>query len=84
MIRPGGAECADDFRDQPQAGDEQAAQSDRQIESFLVARYGVVILMKPPVQPDTWLLWLAPFLVLGLGGGVAWIVVKKAAATDAY
>ena len=57
-------------------------QSDRQIETFLVARYGDVILMKPPVQPDTWLLWLAPLLALGLGGAVAWAVVKKAAATD--
>jgi cytochrome c-type biogenesis protein CcmH len=54
-------------------------QSDRQIEDFLVARYGDFILMKPPVQPDTWLLWLAPFLVLGAGGAVAWVTVKKAA-----
>ena len=44
-----------------------AGQSDQQIEDFLVARYGDVILMKPPVQPDTWLLWLAPFLALGAG-----------------
>ncbi|MBW8708957.1 MAG: cytochrome c-type biogenesis protein CcmH [Alphaproteobacteria bacterium] len=60
-----------------------AGQSDRQIEDFLVARYGNVILMKPPVQPDTWLLWLAPFLALALGGGIAWAVVKKAAARRA-
>jgi cytochrome c-type biogenesis protein CcmH len=60
-----------------------AGQSDRQVEDFLVARYGDVILMRPPVQPDTWLLWLAPFLVLALGGGVAWVVVKKAGATKA-
>jgi cytochrome c-type biogenesis protein CcmH/NrfF len=39
--------------------------------------------MKPPLQPNTWLLWLTPFLVLGAGGGVAWIVVKKAAARRA-
>ena len=39
-------------------------QSDQQIKDFLVARYGDFILMKPPLQPDTWLLWLAPFLVL--------------------
>jgi len=58
-----------------------AGQSDRQIEDFLVARYGDVILMRPPVQPDTWLLWLTPFLVLALGGFVAWTVVKKAGAT---
>ena len=61
----------------------KAGQSDRQIEDFLVARYGDVILMRPPVQPDTWLLWLAPFLVLAVGGTVAWAVVKKASSTEA-
>lgn len=60
-----------------------AGKSDSQIEDFLVARYGDFILMKPPLQPDTWLLWLAPFLVLGAGGMVAWITVKKAAAKEA-
>ena len=58
-------------------------QSDRQIQDFLVARYGDFILMKPPLQPNTWLLWLAPFLVLGAGGAVAWAVVKKAASREA-
>ncbi|OJT96594.1 MAG: hypothetical protein BGN82_06285 [Alphaproteobacteria bacterium 65-7] len=54
--------------------------SDAQIQDYLVARYGDFILMKPPVQPNTWLLWLAPFVVLGAGGAVAWVTVKKAAA----
>lgn len=57
--------------------------SDPQIEDFLVARYGDFILMKPPLQADTWLLWLAPFLVLGLGGAVAMVVVKRAATREA-
>jgi cytochrome c-type biogenesis protein CcmH len=57
--------------------------SDQQILDFLVARYGNAILMKPPVQPDTWLLWLAPFLVLGTGGTVAGLVIKKAASREA-
>ena len=57
--------------------------SDDQIEGFLVARYGDSILMKPPLQSDTWLLWLAPFLVLGAGGAVAAIVIKKAASREA-
>ena len=60
-----------------------AGQSDAQVQDFLVARYGDVILMKPPVQPNTWLLWLAPFLVLGAGGAVAWMAVKKASARSA-
>ena len=57
-----------------------AGKSDQQIEDFLVARYGDFILMKPPLQSNTWLLWLAPFLVLAAGGGVAWLTVKKASA----
>jgi cytochrome c-type biogenesis protein CcmH len=57
--------------------------SDQEIKDFLVARYGDFILMKPPLQSDTWLLWLAPFLVLAAGGAVAWFTVKKAASTGA-
>lgn len=57
--------------------------SDRQIEDFFVARYGDSILMKPPLEPDTWLLWLAPFGVLAIGGTVAWVTIKKAARAKA-
>lgn len=57
--------------------------SDRQIEDFLVERYGDFILMKPPVQANTWLLWLAPFLVLGAAGTVAWVTIKKASRSGA-
>jgi cytochrome c-type biogenesis protein CcmH len=57
--------------------------SDQQIEDFLVARYGDFILMRPPVQPNTLLLWLAPFLVLVLAGGVAAMTIKKAASRRA-
>ena len=62
------------------ASDTPLAQDSR---ARLVARYGDFILMKPPLQSDTWLLWLAPFLVLGVAGSVAWVAVKKAAAREA-
>src|ERR1700760_2786078 len=52
--------------------------SDRQIEDYLVARYGNFILMKPPVEPDTYVLWLAPFVVLIGAAGVAIWVVNRA------
>jgi cytochrome c-type biogenesis protein CcmH len=52
--------------------------TDQQIEDFLVARYGDFILMRPPLQPNTWLLWLAPFLTLGVAGAVAWMTVRRA------
>jgi cytochrome c-type biogenesis protein CcmH len=55
-----------------------AGQSDQQIENYLVSRYGDFILMKPPLEPGTWLLWFGPFAVLLLGGGIAALVVIKA------
>ncbi len=52
-------------------------ESDDQIRRYLVARYGAFILMKPPVEPDTYALWIAPFVVLLLAGGVgAWVVLR--------
>ena len=47
-----------------------AGDSDQQIRDFLVSRYGDFVLLKPPFEPGTYLLWLAPLLVLA-GGGVA-------------
>jgi cytochrome c-type biogenesis protein CcmH len=49
-------------RDHLKAGD-----SDAQIRDYLVARYGNFILLKPPFEWDTALLWLSPFMLLGLG-----------------
>jgi cytochrome c-type biogenesis protein CcmH len=49
-------------RDRLKAGD-----SDAQIRDYLVSRYGNFILLKPPFEWDTALLWLSPFMLLGLG-----------------
>ncbi len=37
------------------------------IQAFLEQRYGAYILYKPPLRPETWVLWFAPWLLLGLG-----------------
>ena len=55
-----------------------AGESDAQIKTFLVARYGNFILMDPPFEADTYALWLTPFLMLMVGGGVAVWVVRRA------
>lgn len=47
--------------------------SDREIINFLTARYGDFVLYRPPFTPRTWLLWLAPGLLL-LGG--AWVFIR--------
>jgi len=41
-----------------------AGDTDQQAVSYLVQRYGNFVLLKPPFQADTWLLWGAPFAVL--------------------
>ena len=41
--------------------------SDDQIRSFMVERYGDFVLSRPPVKPVTWLLWIGPFVILGVG-----------------
>src|SRR6516225_1133645 len=47
----------------------RAVEPAEQVLDYLVARYGVFVLLDPPFLPTTWLLWLAPpLLVLGSGG----------------
>jgi cytochrome c-type biogenesis protein CcmH len=47
-----------------------AGDSDKQVIDYLVARYGVFVLLDPPFAPMTYLLWLGPPLLL-LGGATA-------------
>jgi cytochrome c-type biogenesis protein CcmH len=42
----------------------QKGASEQQIKNYLVSRYGVYILFKPPFFPLTYVLWLAPFILL--------------------
>ncbi len=49
--------------------------TDDQIMNFMTSRYGDFILYRPPFAPRTWLLWLAPVLLLGAGAFIAWRVV---------
>jgi cytochrome c-type biogenesis protein CcmH len=48
----------------------QAGDSDQAVVGYVTARYGDFVLMTPPVKPSTLPLWLAPVLVLGLGGSI--------------
>src|SRR5207302_645148 len=61
-----------------------SGKSDEQIRQYLVARYGDFVLYKPPLQRNTWLLWIGPFGLL-LGGGIVWYAIlrrRKGAAVD--
>lgn len=45
-----------------------AGWSDSQILGYVQRRYGDFILLRPPFQPNTWFLWLAPILFLAGAG----------------
>jgi cytochrome c-type biogenesis protein CcmH len=46
----------------------KAGDNDDQVKRFVVDRYGKFVLLKPPFDPQTALLWLTPFLVLATAG----------------
>jgi cytochrome c-type biogenesis protein CcmH len=54
-----------------------AGDSDQQVLQFMVRRYGDFILLRPPVQPDTYLLWFGPFAVLALGALGAAVYLRR-------
>ena len=49
------------------------------VTDFLVARYGDFVLYRPPLQPSTWTLWGAPFVLLGIGAFVFLRIVRSRA-----
>jgi cytochrome c-type biogenesis protein CcmH len=38
--------------------------TDAEIREFMVERYGDFVLYRPPVKPETYLLWAGPFLLM--------------------
>ncbi|MGI9351959.1 MAG: cytochrome c-type biogenesis protein [Rhizobiaceae bacterium] len=51
--------------------------SDTEILDFLVARYGEFVLLKPRFGASTFLLWIAPFLILVLVGTTVFWHIRK-------
>ncbi len=75
-IRDSDADLAADMRAEVQRRI-AAGQSDDQIQAYFVSRYGDEILMRPPVQANTLLLWLAPVLALIAALGAALLYFRK-------
>ena len=59
-----------------------AGSSDQEILDFMVARYGDFVRYRPPFAPRTWLLWLAPGLLLLLGLVIIVRVVTRRSGMD--
>jgi len=56
-----------------------AGKTDDEIKQFMVERYGDFVLYRPPVQQNTYLLWLAPLVLLFIGALILRANVKKRA-----
>jgi cytochrome c-type biogenesis protein CcmH len=54
-----------------------AGDTDQQVEDYLVQRYGEFVLLKPAFGGHTMLLWLAPALVLVIGGIGAYAALRR-------
>jgi cytochrome c-type biogenesis protein CcmH len=57
-----------------------AGRSNGDIISYLHDRYGDFVLLRPPVKPETWLLWGTPAIALGLGLAFILAARRRAAA----
>ncbi len=49
-----------------------AGDSDGEVQDFIVARYGEFVLLRPPLEPATLILWLTPLVLLVAAGLLVW------------
>lgn len=54
----------------------KAGDTDDQARAFIVARYGKYVLLRPPLEGDTLILWFTPFAVVALGALAAWAYMR--------
>jgi cytochrome c-type biogenesis protein CcmH len=79
-IDDSGADLAHDIRifvrERLTAGD-----TNPQVVAAVVSRYGAFVLLKPPVEPATYLLWFGPPLLVltGLAGALFWLRRRRPA-----
>jgi cytochrome c-type biogenesis protein CcmH len=56
-----------------------AGDTNAEVNALLVSIHGDYVLFKPPFKPSTYVLWLAPFVLIGIGGiAVALTLTRKA------
>jgi cytochrome c-type biogenesis protein CcmH len=60
----------------------EAGDTNQQVVDFLVSRYGQFILLKPPFEVQTLLLWGTPLLVLVAGGVAIAAAARRRPARD--
>ena len=59
-----------------------AGDNNEQVVDYVVKRYGNYVLLKPPFQMDTALLWLLPFMLMALALGLGWNYLRQQPAPE--
>lgn len=54
-----------------------AGDSDEEVVAYLVRRYGNFVLLKPPLQPDTYMLWFGPAMLAAVAGFIAFAYFRR-------
>lgn len=75
-IADSNAELAIDLRNQVRDKLRQG-QSEQEVLDYMVNRYGEFVLFKPLVKSTTWLLWFGPLLLLAVGLGVLFVILRQ-------
>lgn len=78
-IAESNAPLAEDLREQVRA-QIAAGKSDDEIIAFLTERYGDFVRYRPAFKGRTLLLWLGPFALLALAGGIAVAFMRRSRA----
>ncbi|MEN8174203.1 MAG: cytochrome c-type biogenesis protein [Pseudomonadota bacterium] len=75
-IADSNAELAQDLRRKTYEMVRQG-KSEKEIVAFMVQRYGDFVLYRPPVNQQTLLLWIGPFIIFGVGIAVLFVFVRR-------
>ena len=54
-----------------------AGESNQQIKQYMISRYGLFAVYKPPLERSTVLLWFGPFILLFIGIIVAALAIRR-------
>lgn len=55
----------------------KAGKSEREIINFMTSRYGDWVLLKPPLKPETVILWFGPLALVLIGGFMVFRFVRQ-------
>src|SRR5205807_1836108 len=54
-----------------------AGDSDERVKAYILRRYGPYVLLRPPLKPETFVLWFGPLLILLAGAAGSIIYLRR-------